>query len=81
MKSEEAEGAVQAEDAAGTVQAEGAEGAVKADDAGVATNAEEQASFEAQMRVNHVSQLSEMSTSVTAASNTAVSDMARNVKG
>ena len=72
---------MKSEDAEGAVQAEGVEGAVKADDAGVATNAEEEAGFEAQMRVNHVSQLSEMSTSVTAASNAAINDMARNVKG
>lgn len=72
MKSEEAEG---------VVKAEGAEGTVKADDAGEATNAKEEASFEAQMRVNHLSQLSEMSASVTAASNSAIKDMSRNVKG
>ena len=72
---------MKSEEAAGAVKAESAEGTVKADDAGEATNAEEQAVFEAQMRVNHVSQLSEMSASVTTASNAAISDMSRNVKG
>jgi len=37
--------------------------------------------FEMQMLMNHLSQLSEMSTSVVSASNTAISSMARNVKG
>lgn len=37
--------------------------------------------FEMQMLMNHLSQLSEMSTSVVSASHTAVSSMARNVKG
>lgn len=37
--------------------------------------------FEMQMLMNHLSQLSEMSTSVVSASNTAISAMARNVKG
>lgn len=37
--------------------------------------------FEMQMLMNHLSQLSEMSTSVISASNTAISSMARNVKG
>jgi len=36
--------------------------------------------FEMQMLMNHLSQLSEMSTNVVAASNTAISSMARNVK-
>lgn len=36
--------------------------------------------FEMQMLMNHLSQLSEMSTSVVSASNTAISSMARNVK-
>jgi hypothetical protein len=36
--------------------------------------------FEMQMLMNHLSQLSEMSTSVLAASNSAISSMARNVK-
>jgi hypothetical protein len=72
---------MKSQEAAGAVEAEGAEGTVKADDAGEATIAEEQATFEAQMRVNHVSQLSEMATSVTEASNTALADMSRNVKG
>lgn len=36
--------------------------------------------FEMQMLMNHLSQLSEMSTSVVSASNTAISAMARNVK-
>lgn len=37
--------------------------------------------FEMQMLMNHLSQLSEMSTSIVAASNSAIADMARNVKG
>ena len=37
--------------------------------------------FEMQMLMNHLSQLSEMSTNVVAASNSAISSMARNVKG
>jgi hypothetical protein len=37
--------------------------------------------FEMQMLMNHLSQLSEMSTSVVSSSNTAISSMARNVKG
>ncbi len=37
--------------------------------------------FEMQMLMNHLSQLSEMSTSVISASNSAISLMARNVKG
>ncbi len=37
--------------------------------------------FEMQMLMNHLAQLSEMGTSVVAACNTAISDMARNVKG
>lgn len=37
--------------------------------------------FEMQMLMNHLSQLSEMSTAVVSAANTAVTDMARNVKG
>ena len=37
--------------------------------------------FEMQMLMNHLSQLSEMSTNVVAASNTAISSMARNIKG
>ena len=36
--------------------------------------------FEMQMLMNHLAQLSEMSTSVMSASNSAVSSMARNVK-
>lgn len=36
--------------------------------------------FEMQMLMNHLSQLSEMSTSVVSASNSAISSMARNVK-
>lgn len=36
--------------------------------------------FEMQMLMNHLAQLSEMSTNVIAASNTAISSMARNVK-
>ncbi len=36
--------------------------------------------FEMQMLMNHLSQLSEMSTAVVAASNTAISSMARNIK-
>ncbi len=37
--------------------------------------------FEMQMLMNHLSQLSEMSTNVVSASHSAVSSMARNVKG
>lgn len=37
--------------------------------------------FEMQMLMNHLSQLSEMSTNVVAASNAAISSMARNLKG
>jgi hypothetical protein len=37
--------------------------------------------FEMQMLMNHLSQLSEMSTAVVSASNSAISTMARNVKG
>lgn len=37
--------------------------------------------FEMQMLMNHLSQLSEMSNSVVAASNSAIASMARNVKG
>jgi len=37
--------------------------------------------FDIQMLMNHLSQLSEMSTSVVSASNSAISSMARNVKG
>lgn len=37
--------------------------------------------FDMQMLMNHLSQLSEMSTAVVSASNTAIQDMARNVKG
>lgn len=37
--------------------------------------------FEMQMIMNHLSQLSEMSTSVVSASNSAISRMAQNVKG
>jgi hypothetical protein len=37
--------------------------------------------FEMQMLMNHLSQLSEMSTSVVSASNTAITSMARGVKG
>lgn len=37
--------------------------------------------FDMQMLMNHLSQLSEMSTSVVSASNTAILSMARNVKG
>ncbi|MFQ5728820.1 MAG: DUF5407 family protein [Waddliaceae bacterium] len=37
--------------------------------------------FEMQMLMNHLSQLSEMSTSVVSASHAAISSMARNVKG
>lgn len=37
--------------------------------------------FEMQMLMNHLSQLSEMTTSVVSASNTAIASMARNVKG
>jgi len=37
--------------------------------------------FEMQMLMNNLSQLSEMSTSVVSASNTAIASMARNVKG
>lgn len=36
--------------------------------------------FEMQMLMNHLSQLSEMSTSVVSASNSAIASMARNVK-
>lgn len=36
--------------------------------------------FEMQMLMNHLSQLSEMATSVVSASNTAIASMARNVK-
>lgn len=36
--------------------------------------------FEMQMLMNHLAQLSEMSTSVVSASNTAIQSMARNVK-
>lgn len=36
--------------------------------------------FEMQMLMNHLSQLSEMSTAVVSAANTAISSMARNVK-
>jgi hypothetical protein len=36
--------------------------------------------FEMQMLMNHLSQLSEMSTSVVSASNSAISSMARNLK-
>jgi len=37
--------------------------------------------FEMQMLMNHLAQLSEMSTAVVSASNSAISSMARNVKG
>lgn len=37
--------------------------------------------FEMQMLMNHLSQLSEMSTAVVSASNSAIQSMARNVKG
>lgn len=37
--------------------------------------------FEMQMLMNNLSQLSEMSTSIVSASNSAISSMARNVKG
>jgi hypothetical protein len=37
--------------------------------------------FEMQMLMNHLSQLSEMATSVVSASQSAIMDMARNVKG
>jgi hypothetical protein len=37
--------------------------------------------FEMQMLMNHLSQISEMATSVVSASNSAISSMARNVKG
>ncbi|MCB1113062.1 MAG: DUF5407 domain-containing protein [Chlamydiales bacterium] len=37
--------------------------------------------FEMQMLMNHLSQISEMSTSVVAAANSAIQSMARNVKG
>ncbi|MCB1114118.1 MAG: DUF5407 domain-containing protein [Chlamydiia bacterium] len=37
--------------------------------------------FEMQMLMNHLSQLSEMSTSVVSASNSAIQRMAQNVKG
>jgi len=36
--------------------------------------------FEMQMLMNHLSQLSEMSTSIVSASNTAIASMARNLK-
>jgi hypothetical protein len=37
--------------------------------------------FEMQMLMNHLSQISEMATSVVSASNTAISSMSRNIKG
>jgi hypothetical protein len=37
--------------------------------------------FEMQMIMNHLSQVSEMSTSVVSSANSAISSMARNVKG
>lgn len=37
--------------------------------------------FDMQMLMNHLSQLSEMTTSVVSAANSAVSSMARNIKG
>lgn len=37
--------------------------------------------FEMQMLMNHLTQLSEISTNVVAASNAAISSMARNIKG
>jgi Family of unknown function (DUF5407) len=37
--------------------------------------------FEMQMLMNHLSQLSEMSTNVVSASNAAINSMARNIKG
>jgi len=37
--------------------------------------------FDMQMLMNHLSQLSEMSTAVVSASNSAIASMARNVKG
>lgn len=37
--------------------------------------------FEMQMLMNHLSQISEMSTSVVSSANSAISSMARNVKG
>ena len=37
--------------------------------------------FEMQMLMNHLSQISEMATAVVSASNSAISSMARNVKG
>jgi len=37
--------------------------------------------FEMQMLMNHLSQISEMSTSVVSAANSAIASMARNVKG
>jgi len=37
--------------------------------------------FEMQMLMNHLSQISEMATSIVNASNSAIADMARNVKG
>ena len=37
--------------------------------------------FEMQLLMNHLSQVSEMSTSIVSASNSAISSMARNVKG
>ena len=37
--------------------------------------------FQMQLLMNHLSQVSEMSTSIVSASNSAISSMARNVKG
>ena len=37
--------------------------------------------FEMQMIMNHLSQISEMSTSIVSAANSAIASMARNVKG
>ncbi len=37
--------------------------------------------FEMQMLMNHLSQISEMSTSIVSAANSAIASMARNVKG
>lgn len=37
--------------------------------------------FEMQMLMNHLSQLSEMATSVVSAANSSIADMARNLKG
>jgi hypothetical protein len=37
--------------------------------------------FDMQMLMNHLAQLSEMSTSIVSAANTSISSMARNVKG